>query len=163
MSGLKVLSTISTVIEYLDESITIYDTSIHIAPKLLSAFSLTRNHLPILRHILYLYKADLVTSNVKFKPSDFCEHLRTPLEGCEIKAWKIKQIFERVLSADNLTWEERYTKCIGILGGAGNTIVELMLSLTGLVQSVVCDYAVVPMRSELIVELEGIRVKMESV
>lgn len=67
------------------------------------------------------------------------------------------------MSADDLTWEERYTKCIGILGGAGNTIVELIFSLTELVQSVVCDYTVVPMRSELIVELEGIRMKMESV
>lgn len=63
---------------------------------------------------------------MKYKPSDFCEHLCTPLEGCETKAWRIKQIFELVLSADGLTWEERYTKCIGILGGAGNTIVELM-------------------------------------
>lgn len=163
MSGLRVLSTISTLIEYQNESITIYDTNIPIAPKPPPAFSLTCNHLPIIRHILFLYKADLVTSNIKYKPSDFCEHLCTPLEGCEIKAWKTKQIFERILSADDLTWEESYTKCIGVLDGAGNTIVELMFSLTELVQSVVCDYAVVSMRSELILELEGIRGKMECV
>lgn len=157
------LSTISTVLEYLDDSIKIYDTHNSNALKLPITFNLTRNHLPTLRRILQLYKSDLITNNIKSKPSDICEHLRTPLESCEINAWKIKQIFERVFPADDPTWEDRYTKCIGIFGGTGNNIEEVMFALTGIVQSMICDYAVGPVRPGQVVKLEGIRVEMKSV
>jgi hypothetical protein len=62
-------------------------------------------------------------------PLDVCDALGKLLDACDEKAWKLREIFEKVIPGEKDTREKRYVKVIRRLG-KGNKVEELMATLT---------------------------------
>ena len=154
MSGLEVIGAISAVISIIDASIKIYDSA-QKDLKLSDTFHVVGRRLPIIRDTLETCKSHLQPIQDSL-PADVCEALEKTLEGCDEKAGKLRQIFEKVLPGGNDGWEKRYIKVVKRLG-QGNKVEELMVSITEDVQLVVNHHAVKSAKPEQMAELEKSR------
>ena len=99
MSGLEVIGAISAVISIIDASIKIYDSA-QKDLKLSDTFHAVGRRLPIIRDTLETCKSHLQPIQDSL-PADVCEALEKTLEGCDEKAGKLRQIFEKVLPGGN--------------------------------------------------------------
>ena len=160
MSGLEVIGAISATISIVDASIKIYDSA-QKDVKLSDTFHVVGSRLPIIRDTLETCKSHLQAIQDSLR-TDVCEALEKTLEGCDDKANKLRQIFEKVLPGGNDGWEKRYIKVIKRLG-QGNKVEELMGSITEDVQLVVNHHAVKSAKPEQVAELEKIIQEMKSV
>jgi hypothetical protein len=160
MSGVEVIGAISAVISVIDASIKVYESA-QKDLKLSETFKTVGNRLPILLDTLQTCKIHLQSIQDSL-PVDVCEALEKILEGCDEKAGKLRQIFEKVLPGENDAWEKRYLKVIKRLG-KGNKVEELMVSITEDVQLVINHHAVKSAKPEQVAELEKIIKEMKSV
>ncbi|KIW32510.1 uncharacterized protein PV07_04047 [Cladophialophora immunda] len=160
MSGLEVIGAISGVISIIDASVKVYD-GVQKDIKLSDTFHAVGRRLPIIRNTLETCKSHLQPIQDSL-PADVREALEKTLEGCDEKARKLREIFEKVLPGGNDGWEKRYIKVIKRLG-QGNKVEELMVSITEDVQLVVNHHAVKSAKPEQMAELEKIVQEMKLV
>lgn len=160
MSGLEVIGAISAVIGILDASIKIYE-SVKKDAKLNEAFQTVGRRLPVILDTLRACKDHLQPIQDTLSPA-VCEALETMIEGCDGKAGKLRQIFEKTLPGDNEGWEKRYVKVFTRLG-KGSKVEELMLAITEDVQLLVNHHAVQSAKPEQQVELKTIIRELKSV
>ena len=160
MSGLEVVGGISAVIGIIDASIKIYKSA-RKDLKLSEAFEAVGRRLPIILDTLQTCKTHLEPIQNSL-PVDVCGVLEKILDGCDEKAGKLREIFEKVIPGENDGWEKRYLKLLKRLG-KGNKVEELMVSVTEDVQLLVNNHAVKSAKPEQITELEDIIKEMKSV
>ncbi|KAK5467712.1 hypothetical protein LTS15_000685 [Exophiala xenobiotica] len=160
MSSVEVIGAISAVIGLIDASIKIYESS-QKGLKLSETFKVVRRRLPIILDTLQTCKnhLELIRDSL---PADVCEALEKILEVCEEKAGRLRVIFEKVLPADNNTWEKQYIKVLKRYG-KGSKVDELMGSITEHVQLLANHPAVKSAKPEQVAALEMIVEEMKSV
>jgi N-terminal domain on NACHT_NTPase and P-loop NTPases len=160
MSGLEVIGGISAVISIIDASIKIYNSA-RKDLTLSETFKAVGQRLPIILDTLQTCKNHLEPVQGSM-PADTCEALEKILDGCDEKAGKLREIFEKVIPGENDAWEKRYLKVFKRLG-KGNKVEELMISITEDVQLVVNNHAVKSATPERNAELENIIKEMKSI
>lgn len=160
MSGLEVIGGISAIISIIDASIKIYGSA-QKDLKLSETFKAVGRRLPIILDTLQTCKNHLEPTTGTIT-TDVCEALEEILEACDEKAGRLRQIFERVIPGENDTWELRYVKVFKRLG-KGNSVEELIASITEDVQLVVNHHAVQSAKPEQNAELNKIVEEMKSV
>lgn len=160
MSGAEVIGILSGIIGIIDSSIKIY-ASARKDLKLSETFDTVGRRLPIILDTLQTCRNHLQPVQDSL-PQDACEALEKLLEDCDEKASKLRQIFEKVIPGEQDTWKKRYLK-IARRFGKGNTVEELMLSVTEDVQLVVNHRAVRSAKLEENNELENIIKEMKSI
>ena len=160
MSGLEVIGGISAIIGIIDASIKIYDSARKDA-KLPETFQTVGRRLPVILDTLQTCKTQLDPIKASIT-ADVCEALEQILEGCDEKARKLREIFEKIIPSGNNRWEKRYLKVMKRMG-KGSKVEELMLSITEDVQVVVNHHTVKSAKPEQNVELSKIIEEMKSV
>jgi ribosomal protein L17 len=95
-------------------------------------------------------------------PYNVSEALENIVDACDEKARSLRNIFEKVITSENDTWETRYRKVVRRLG-KGNKVEELMILITKDVQVLVNHHAIRSVRPEQKAELEGIIKELKSV
>jgi N-terminal domain on NACHT_NTPase and P-loop NTPases len=160
MSGIEVIGGISAVIGIIDASIKIYNSA-RKDLKLPETFKVVGRRLPIILDTLQTCENHLEPIKDSMA-ADVCEALEKILDGCDEKARKLREIFEKVIPLKEDEWEKRYLKIFKRLG-KGNKVEELMISITEDVQLVVNNHAVKSATPEQNTKLGDIVKEMKSV
>lgn len=157
---MEVIGGISAVITVLEKTIEIYDNALRDV-KLSATFEVVRRRMPVLLHILQTCRNEL-EPHKNTMPPDVCNALEAISDSCDEKARKLKEIFEKVISGENETWEKRYVKIIRRFG-KGHQVEELLVALTEDVQLIVNNNAVInSVKPEQNYQLEAILIEVRA-
>ncbi len=127
MSGAKVIGGISGVIAIIEASIKAYGSA-RKDLKLGDAFEAVGRRLPIILDTLETCKNHLAPTEDSM-PTDVCEALEKILDTFDVKAGRLREIFEKVIPGQDDGWKKQYLKILKRLG-KGNKVEKLMKSIT---------------------------------
>lgn len=156
----EVVGSISAVIGIIDFSIRCYNDR-RKDLKLSETFEVVIKRLPVISDTLRTAQTKLepIKDNI---PEDVCDALEKVIDGCDDKARKLREIFEKVIPGEHDGWKMRYSKVIQRLG-KGNTVEVLVASITQDVQLIVNHQAVNSATPEQNAKLEEIIKEMKSI
>ncbi|KAK5198067.1 hypothetical protein LTR92_002312 [Exophiala xenobiotica] len=160
MSGLEVIGGISGVIGIIDASIKTYDSA-YKDMKLGDTFKAVRRQLPIILDTLQTCQNHLEPTN-DLIPTEVWEALKETVVTCHDKAGNLRGIFEKVIISHGDGWKTQYLKTVKRLG-KGNTVEELMKSITEDVRVIVDHRSVQSANPGLKAALDKIIEEMKSV
>jgi hypothetical protein len=163
MSGLEVIGAISATIGIIDAVTKLYDGA-QKDLQLTTTFRTVGQRLPVINNILQTCRNRLEPIKNSI-PADVCESLENIIDGCQEKAGKLRQIFEKITPGDSDAWMIRYKKIFKRLG-KGNKVEELMVSITEDVRIIVDHQAVTSggaPDTTLIAEIEEVIMEMKSI
>lgn len=160
MSGLEVISGISSVIAIIDGSVEAWNSAKKDV-KFSKTFESVANQLPVLQNILQTY-SDYLDSIKATLPVATQQALLDMIKGCEDKAEILRTVFQETMTGDNVERLDRYKKVTRRLG-RGSKVEELMMLITQDVQKWVNHYIVESIGPDLSARLDEIIAEMRSV